>query len=91
MTVTIHLSPLLHHYCGGGPDRRVQGASVREVFAKLELSDPKLYASVCDETGSVRPHVNVFVNVESIRDLQGLDTRLVPGDTITILQAVSGG
>jgi molybdopterin converting factor small subunit len=50
-----------------------------------------LYRSVCDETGKVRAHVNLFVNTTHVRDREGLDTALVPGDVITILPAVSGG
>ena len=46
---------------------------------------------VCDETGAVRRHVNLFVNTDHVRDRDGLDTALVPGDEIIILPAVSGG
>jgi molybdopterin converting factor small subunit len=47
---------------------------------------------VCDETGNVRRHVNVFVNSGNTRDLPtGLETRLEPGDVVSILPAVSGG
>ena len=44
-----------------------------------------------DEAGSIRRHVNLFVNRSNVRDLQGLDTALAPGDEIMILPAVSGG
>jgi molybdopterin synthase sulfur carrier subunit len=46
---------------------------------------------VCDETGAVRRHINIFVNDEHMRDLDGLDSAVVPGDVVTILPAVSGG
>jgi molybdopterin converting factor small subunit len=46
---------------------------------------------VCDETGAVRQHINVFVNSTHMRDREGLDTALASGDTIIILPAVSGG
>jgi len=46
---------------------------------------------VCDETGRVRRHLNVFVNSDNVRDLDGLDTVLKSGDVVTILPAVSGG
>ena len=52
---------------------------------------PSLYRSVCDETGAVRRHVNLFVNTSHVRDREGLDTALAPGDVVTILPAVSGG
>jgi molybdopterin synthase sulfur carrier subunit len=50
-----------------------------------------LYRNICDETGMVRRHLNVFVNSDNVRDLDGVDTRLAPGDVLTILPAVSGG
>ena len=50
-----------------------------------------LYRNICDETGAVRRHLNVFVNADNVRDLDGLDTALRPGDVLTILPAVSGG
>ena len=39
----------------------------------------------------MRRHVNLFVNSDNVRDLDGLDTPLAPGDVVTILPAVSGG
>jgi molybdopterin converting factor small subunit len=50
-----------------------------------------LYRNVCDETGKVRRHLNVFVNSDNVRDLDGIDTTLAPGDVVTFLPAVSGG
>ena len=48
-------------------------------------------SSICDETGTMRRHVNLFVNSSHMRDRQGIDTPLAPGDEVTILPAVSGG
>ena len=67
------------------------GSSVRSVLTELAHSYPKLYQSVCDETGCVRRHVNLFVNSNHLRDRDGLDTELSAGDVVTILPAVSGG
>jgi molybdopterin converting factor small subunit len=64
---------------------------VRAVLDQLGQSHPALYRSVCDETGSVRQHVNLFVNNAHMRDREGMDTALASGDIITILPAVSGG
>jgi molybdopterin converting factor small subunit len=61
------------------------------MLATLEREYPRLYPNICDETGAVRRHLNIFVNTASIRDGQGLDTVLAPGDVVTILTAVSGG
>jgi len=64
---------------------------VRAALEHIEQRHPALYRSVCDETGTVRRHVNLFVNTANVRDREGLDTALAPGDVVTILPAVSGG
>jgi molybdopterin converting factor small subunit len=50
-----------------------------------------LHRGVCDETGAVRRHVNLFINTHHMRDREGIDTELISGDELTILPAVSGG
>jgi molybdopterin converting factor small subunit len=66
-------------------------ASVQRVLEELLRSHPALHRSVCDETGAVRRHVNLFVNANHMRDRDGLDTPLVAGDVLSIYPAVSGG
>ena len=61
------------------------------MLVELEERYPDLYSGVCDETGAVRRHINLFVNADHIRDRDGLDTSLVQGDEVMILPAVSGG
>jgi sulfur-carrier protein len=82
---------MLRDCCGGASELSVPATSVRAALEEIERSYPALYGRICDETGAVRRHVNVFVNVFHMRDREGLDTRLVPGDVLTILPAVSGG
>ncbi|MBL8859826.1 MAG: MoaD/ThiS family protein [Planctomycetes bacterium] len=91
MTVTIQISALLREYSGGVPDFKLEATSVRAALAEIERLHPQVYRGVCDETGSVRKHVNIFVNTQNTRDGSGLDTQLTPGDVVMILQAVSGG
>jgi sulfur-carrier protein len=52
---------------------------------------PGLRDRVVNERGEVRPHVNIFVNNENIKDRQSLSTPLSAGEEITILPSVSGG
>ncbi|HLA90697.1 MAG TPA: MoaD/ThiS family protein [Gemmatimonadaceae bacterium] len=91
MSVTIDVPALLRAESGGASALSVSAPTVRAALEQLERSHPPLYRSICDETGAVRRHVGVFVNTAHVRDLDGLDTRLQPGDVITILPAVSGG
>ncbi len=89
--VAVQVPHLLRQYCGGVAELSVAAQNVRGVLDELERRHPSLYRNVCDETGSVRRHLNIFVNTLHVRDADGLDTTLAPGDTVTILAAVSGG
>jgi molybdopterin converting factor small subunit len=90
-TVTVHVPTPLRHFCGGADGLSVLAPTVRAALEELERQHPALYRNLCDETGAVRRHLNVFVNASHMRDCAGLDTALEPGDVVTILTAVSGG
>ena len=90
-TVTIHVFGQLREYCAGKSQLSVSAHTVRAALEDLERSQSALYRNLCDETGKVRKHLNVFVNSDNVRDLDGIDTALTPGDVVTILPAVSGG
>jgi sulfur-carrier protein len=91
MSITIQLPAALRGCCAGASKLSLSAPSVRAALERIERSHPALYRSICDETGAVRRHVNLFVNASHVRDREGLDTALVSGDVITILPAVSGG
>jgi len=91
MSITIWVPAPLRVASGGASELSLAASSVRAALELLQRSHPSLYASICDETGQVRRHVGLFVNKSHLRDLEGLDTALKPGDVITILPAVSGG
>lgn len=89
--VTVSVSAPLRDFCGGIGDLSLRAGRLRDVLAALERTQPKLYRAVCDETGRVRRHVNVYVNELHMSERDGLDTVLAPGDVVTLLPAVSGG
>ena len=89
--VTVFVPLPLRAYCGGAAELPVSAQTVGRLLDELERAEPVLHRHVRDETGAVRRHLNVFVNADNVRDLEGLDTRLAPGDVVTILPAVSGG
>ena len=90
-TITLHVVGPLRTYCAGAAQLPVSAHTVRAALEDLERSQTALYRNVCDETGNVRKHLNVYVNADNMRDLDGVDTPLKPGDVLTILPAVSGG
>ena len=89
--VTIHLTAPLRPYSGGRSRLEIAAATVRAALETLEATQARLHGNICDETGALRRHLNVFVNADNIRDLRGLDTALAAGDVLTFLPAVSGG
>jgi molybdopterin synthase sulfur carrier subunit len=90
-SITLHVAGPLRTYCAGASQLPISARTVRAALEDLERSQFALYRNVCDETGKVRKHLNVFVNSDNVRDLNGVDTTLMPGDVVTILPAVSGG
>lgn len=89
--ITFHVLGQLRAYCGGASELSMAARTVQDALDHLERTQPALYRQVCDETGAVRRHLNVFVNADHVRDRDGLATRLRPADVVTILPAVSGG
>ncbi|HXY41483.1 MAG TPA: MoaD/ThiS family protein [Vicinamibacteria bacterium] len=89
--ITIHLPGVLRPYCAGASRLSIEAGTVRAALEQLESKQATLYRNLCDETGAVRRHLNVFVNSDNVRDLEGVDTRLRAGDVVTFLPAVSGG
>ena len=90
-TITIHVPGALRTYCAGVAQLSISAHTVRAVLEDLQRSQSALYRNVCDETGTLRRHLNVFVNADNVRDLDGVDTMLKAGDVLTVLPAVSGG
>ena len=89
--ITIFVPGLLRDRCEGAAKLSVTASNVRAALDEVETKHPALYQCVCNETGAVRKHINLFVNALNIRDLDGLESALAPGDLLTILPAVSGG
>ena len=89
--VTVFIPGPLRPYCDGSSRLSLSAPTVRAALAEIAWRHPPLYPNICDETGNVRRHINVFVNADNVRDLAGLDTELAPDDVVSILPAVSGG
>ncbi|MEZ4553445.1 MAG: ubiquitin-like small modifier protein 1 [Dehalococcoidia bacterium] len=68
-----------------------QGATLGELVQHLETEFPGMRERLCDDSGSLRRFVNVYVNGEDVRFLSGLDSALKEGDEVSIVPAVAGG
>ena len=92
MAITVELPSALQPYAGGSTEVRLDGCgNVGEALCQLAGRHAGVTDRVMDERGAVRQHVNIFVDGENIRFLEGLRTPLEPASTIAIVPAVSGG
>ncbi|HSJ27245.1 MAG TPA: MoaD/ThiS family protein [Acidimicrobiia bacterium] len=91
MNATINLPTILRTHADGNRTVQASGSTVAEVFADLAHSHPKLAAQLTSPDGGLPVFVNVFVDDEDIRYLDGLHTPVGDRTEITILPAVAGG
>ncbi|MEW4562885.1 MoaD/ThiS family protein [Bremerella sp. JC770] len=91
MSVSVQIPYALRQECGGQSEVMVTADSVQQALVVLKDQQPTLYRNVCDETGAVRKHINLFVNQSLIHRKDGLQTKLGAGDLLFIMTAVSGG
>jgi molybdopterin converting factor small subunit len=91
VSATVRIPTQLRTLTGGAGEVKVDGGSVREVLEALDAGHPGIAARVLDDQGELRRFVNLFVAEEDVRFLQGLDTPVAEGATVSILPAVAGG
>lgn len=91
MSVTVRIPSQLRTLTGGAAQVTVQGATVGEVLKALDAAQPGFGDRLFDEAGSLRRFVNVFLADEDVRFLDGLDTPVTDGQTLSIVPAVAGG
>lgn len=91
MSVEVRVPAVLRKHVGG--ERKVEGeaGTLREVLEGLSAMHPGLGPEIFEEDGNLRRFVNVYVNDEDVRYLDGLDTKVAEGDVVAILPAVAGG
>ena len=87
----VKFTPHLRRFFPALANEDFAGTTVREVIADAERRHPGLTSYLLDDTGRLRRHVNVFVGVEPIADRTSLSDTVKPDDTVSILQALSGG
>jgi MoaD family protein len=92
MTIMIHVAGHLKDYTGRSVELEIEGArDILDVIAQLEKRVPNIRDRILDEHDRTRPYVNIFINEENTRDLDGESTKTKDGDVIYILPSVAGG
>ncbi len=91
LPITVTLPALLTNAVGGTDQVTVQADTIQGALDQLLTDHPKLRVHLFDQDGNQRQHVLIMHNGQSIRWLPTLDQPLQPGDTLSILQLVTGG
>jgi molybdopterin synthase sulfur carrier subunit len=91
MPVKVRIPTPLCSVTGNQTEVLAEGATVRALLADLEARYPGVRARLYDEGGKLRRFVNLYVNDEDVRYLQGEQTALSDGDELSIVPAVAGG
>lgn len=90
MAVEVSIPTILRTYTGGAKTVTASASTLKGMVADLDANHPGIAERLVDDSG-LRRFVNVYLNDEDVRFLDGLDTELADGDVVTILPAVAGG
>ena len=91
MSIVVRIPSQLRSLTGGKREVVVAASTVREALDDLEAHHPGLKTRIVDETGQLRRFVNIFVADRDVRFLDGLDTPVRDGQTLSVVPAISGG
>ena len=88
---TIRIPAALRDYTDGSAVVEVTAASIGEALERVAAQHPRLRRHLYTERGDLRSYVNVFVNENEIRSLEGMDTKVGEGDSVMIVPSIAGG
>lgn len=91
MSVVVRIPTPLRRMTGGKDKVEVESANLASMVEELEGSYPGMKDRLLDEEGELRYFVNIYLNGEDVRFLDGLDTSMSSGDEVSIVPAVAGG
>ena len=91
MSITVRVPPVFRTMTAGSSSVSLEGATIADVLADLEAKHPGFHDKLFDADGALVRYVNVFVDDDDIRFMDGLATPVPDGGTVSIMQAVAGG
>ena len=91
MSISVRIPTPLRRVTNGADRVAAEGDTLAQIIDSLESQHPGIKGRLCDEEGELRNFVNVYVNGEDVRFLQGLGTATKIGDEVSIVPAVAGG
>ena len=91
MSVSVRIPTPLRKLTGGADEVAIEASTIGELIDNLEAAHAGLKERLCDDAGEIRRFVNVYVNDEDVRFLDGRGTALKDGDEVSIVPAIAGG
>ncbi len=91
MAITVRIPTPLRRVTDGQDKVDTEGETLKQIIDSMESQYPGIKERLCDEDGNLRNFVNVYVNGEDVRFLDGVDSATGDGDEISIVPAVAGG
>lgn len=91
MSIIVNIPTPLRKLTDNQSEVQVEAATVDDLINGLEDAHSGIKEKILDETGEIRRYVNIFVNDEDIRFLDGKATQLNEGDNVSIVPAIAGG
>jgi molybdopterin synthase sulfur carrier subunit len=91
MAVTVRIPTTMRPLSGGAKQVELAPGTLSEVIEALEVAHPGFRDRLVDEAGALRKFVNIFVDEDDVRYLDGLNTAVLDGITVSIIPAVAGG
>ena len=91
MSLKVVIPTPLRKFTSGVDLVEVEAGTVQQVLDKLDSKYPGFRSSVCDESGSLRRFINIYLDGEDVRFLENLSTPAEDGSEIAIVPAISGG
>jgi molybdopterin synthase sulfur carrier subunit len=91
MAIKVRIPTPLQKLTNNQPEVRCDASTINEMLGDLERRHPGIRERLCDPEGKLRRFVNIYVNEEDIRFLQGQDTPLKDNDDVSIIPAIAGG
>jgi molybdopterin converting factor small subunit len=88
---TVRIPPVLRPSVGGEKELTAEGSSVGEILRSVASAHPQTESQLFGPDGGLNRYVNVYLNDEDVRVLNGLDTSVGDADTLVILPAMAGG
>jgi sulfur-carrier protein len=88
---TVKIPPVLRAQTGGEAELETSGSTVGDVLRALAETHPGTRSQLFSDGGELNRYVNVYLNDEDVRVLDGLDTTVSESDTVVILPAMAGG